>query len=224
MVGVRGGLAARSVPASGEAEGHERAERIGLIAGSGRFPVVFADAARRRGVERRGGRPPRRDRPELDVAVHAITWVQPGQLAGASSTRSGVRRVARRHGRRHREAAALPRVHARRARPRRHRADRRAAPRRRPAARPRRRARDRRHPDRPVDDLSARHRPDRRRARPPARPTAAGVGRHPLRLPGRQGDRAVRHRPERRGRAAARSWPWKASRAPTRRSAARARW
>ena len=55
-------------------------DRIGLIAGSGRFPVVFAETARRRGVvvvavAHRG-----ETAPELVHHVHAITWVQPGQL------------------------------------------------------------------------------------------------------------------------------------------------
>lgn len=55
-------------------------ERIGLIAGSGRFPVLFAETARRRGVgvvavAQRGG-----TAPELEDVVDALTWVQPGEL------------------------------------------------------------------------------------------------------------------------------------------------
>jgi len=55
-------------------------ERIGLIAGSGRFPVVFADAARRRGVEVVAVAHRGETAPELVHYVHAIAWVQPGQL------------------------------------------------------------------------------------------------------------------------------------------------
>lgn len=55
-------------------------ERIGLIAGSGRFPVLFAETARRRGVQvvavaHRGETDER-----LADVVDAITWVMPGQL------------------------------------------------------------------------------------------------------------------------------------------------
>ena len=55
-------------------------ERIGLIAGSGRFPVVFAETARRRGVEVVAVAHRGETAPELVHPVHAITWVQPGQL------------------------------------------------------------------------------------------------------------------------------------------------
>ena len=55
-------------------------ERVGLIAGSGRFPVVFADAARRRGVEVVAVAHRGETAPELVHYVHAIKWVQPGQL------------------------------------------------------------------------------------------------------------------------------------------------
>lgn len=55
-------------------------ERIGLIAGSGRFPVVFAETARRRGVEVVAVAHRGETAPELVHHVHAITWVQPGQL------------------------------------------------------------------------------------------------------------------------------------------------
>jgi len=55
-------------------------ERIGLVAGSGRFPVLFADTARRRGVgviavAHRG-----ETDPDLERAVEAITWIYPGEL------------------------------------------------------------------------------------------------------------------------------------------------
>ena len=55
-------------------------ERIGLIAGNGRFPIVFAETARRRGVEVIAVAHRGETAPELVHHVHAITWVQPGQL------------------------------------------------------------------------------------------------------------------------------------------------
>jgi UDP-2,3-diacylglucosamine hydrolase len=57
-------------------------ERIGLIAGSGRFPIVFAETARRRGVEVVAVAHRGETAPELVHYVHAITWIQPGQLQG----------------------------------------------------------------------------------------------------------------------------------------------
>lgn len=56
------------------------AQRIGLIAGSGRFPVLFAETARRRGVEVVAVAHRGETDPELAQAVDAITWVHPGQL------------------------------------------------------------------------------------------------------------------------------------------------
>jgi len=55
-------------------------ERIGLIAGRGRFPVPFAATAGRRGVEVVAVAHRGETAPELVHHVHAITWVQPGQL------------------------------------------------------------------------------------------------------------------------------------------------
>jgi len=55
-------------------------ERIGLIAGSGRFPVLFAETAKRRGVEVVAVAHRGETAPELVHHVHAISWVQPGQL------------------------------------------------------------------------------------------------------------------------------------------------
>jgi DUF1009 family protein len=55
-------------------------ERIGLIAGSGRFPVLFAETARRRGVEVVAVAHRGETAPELVHHADAITWVQPGQL------------------------------------------------------------------------------------------------------------------------------------------------
>lgn len=55
-------------------------QRIGLIAGNGRFPLLFASAARARGLEvialaHRG-----ETDPGLEGLVHALTWVRIGQV------------------------------------------------------------------------------------------------------------------------------------------------
>ena len=55
-------------------------ERIGLIAGSGRFPVLFAETARRRGVEVVAVAHRGETDPELERVVAAITWIHPGEL------------------------------------------------------------------------------------------------------------------------------------------------
>jgi UDP-2,3-diacylglucosamine hydrolase len=55
-------------------------ERIGLIAGSGRFPVLFAETARRRGVEVVAVAHRGETDPELERVVHALTWIHPGEL------------------------------------------------------------------------------------------------------------------------------------------------
>ena len=55
-------------------------DRIGLIAGSGRFPVLFAETARRRGVEVVAVAHRGETDPELEHVVTAITWVFPGEL------------------------------------------------------------------------------------------------------------------------------------------------
>ncbi|MFN8543312.1 MAG: UDP-2,3-diacylglucosamine diphosphatase LpxI [Candidatus Binatia bacterium] len=70
-------------------------ERIGLIAGSGRFPVLFAETARRRGVEVTAVAHRGETSPELANVVAAITWVYPGELEtliGALKA-AGVRRT-----------------------------------------------------------------------------------------------------------------------------------
>lgn len=56
------------------------AERIGLIAGSGRFPVLFAETARRHGVEVVAVAHRGETDPELERVVTSITWVHPGEL------------------------------------------------------------------------------------------------------------------------------------------------
>ncbi len=55
-------------------------ERIGLIAGSGRFPVLFAETARRRGVEVIAVAHRGETDPDLERVVAAITWIHPGEL------------------------------------------------------------------------------------------------------------------------------------------------
>jgi len=56
------------------------AERIGLVAGSGRFPVLFAETARRRGVEVVAVAHLGETDPALERVVGAITWIHPGEL------------------------------------------------------------------------------------------------------------------------------------------------
>lgn len=56
------------------------AEPIGLIAGSGRFPVVFAETARRHGVEVVAVAHRGETAPELEQVVAQITWIFPGEL------------------------------------------------------------------------------------------------------------------------------------------------
>jgi len=55
-------------------------ERIGIIAGSGRFPVLFAETARRRGVEVFAVAHRGETDPELERAVAGIAWIFPGEL------------------------------------------------------------------------------------------------------------------------------------------------
>ena len=55
-------------------------ERIGLIAGSGRFPVLFAETARRRGVGVVAVAHVGETDQALSGVVEAITWVHAGQL------------------------------------------------------------------------------------------------------------------------------------------------
>jgi DUF1009 family protein len=55
-------------------------ERIGLVAGNGTFPVLFAAAARRRGVEVVAVAHRGETGDGLEAVVSAVTWVDPGQL------------------------------------------------------------------------------------------------------------------------------------------------
>ena len=70
-------------------------ERIGLIAGSGRFPVLFAETAHRRGVEVVAVAHRGETDPELEQVVARITWVHPGELDAVIQAfkTAGVRRT-----------------------------------------------------------------------------------------------------------------------------------
>src|SRR5438128_2102345 len=62
------------------ATGVQAMQRVGLIAGNGRFPLIFARTARAAGVEvvavaHQGETPP-----ELSAAVDTITWIKVGEL------------------------------------------------------------------------------------------------------------------------------------------------
>jgi len=70
-------------------------ERIGLVAGSGRFPVLFAETARRRGVEVIAVAHRGETDPELERVVVGITWIFPGELEAMirALKAAGVRRA-----------------------------------------------------------------------------------------------------------------------------------
>ena len=70
-------------------------ERIGLIAGSGRFPVLFAETARRRGVEVVAVAHRGETAPELEHVVGGITWIRAGELEAMIQAlrAAGVRRT-----------------------------------------------------------------------------------------------------------------------------------
>lgn len=70
-------------------------ERIGLIAGSGRFPVLFAETARRRGVEVIAVAHRGETDAELERVVETITWIFPGELGAmiGALKAAGVRRT-----------------------------------------------------------------------------------------------------------------------------------
>ena len=55
-------------------------QRVGLIAGNGRFPLIFARTARAEGVEVVAVAHEGESLPELSDAVNAITWIKVGQL------------------------------------------------------------------------------------------------------------------------------------------------
>jgi DUF1009 family protein len=70
-------------------------QRIGLIAGSGRFPVLFAETARRRGVEVFAVAHRGETDPDLEHAVAGIDWIFPGELDAMIQAlkRAGVRQT-----------------------------------------------------------------------------------------------------------------------------------
>ena len=77
MVAFVAELAPRGLPVTAR-------ERIGLIAGSGRFPVLFAETARRRGVDVVAVGARGRDATRRSAASSsAITWVHAGPARGA---------------------------------------------------------------------------------------------------------------------------------------------
>jgi DUF1009 family protein len=55
-------------------------QRVGLIAGNGRFPLIFARTARAEGVEVVAVAHEGETLPELNDAVDAVTWVKVGEL------------------------------------------------------------------------------------------------------------------------------------------------
>jgi DUF1009 family protein len=69
--------------------------RIGLVAGNGRFPLLFAEAARKAGLEIVAAAHRGEVDPALEQAVHAFTWVQLGQVDRVLShfRRHGVERA-----------------------------------------------------------------------------------------------------------------------------------
>src|SRR2546421_708219 len=55
-------------------------QRVGLIAGNGRFPLIFARTARAEGVEVVAVAHEGETLPELNDAVDVVTWVKVGEL------------------------------------------------------------------------------------------------------------------------------------------------
>jgi DUF1009 family protein len=56
------------------------AERIGLIAGNGRFPLVFAEGARRQGVRVVAVAHRGETEPDIESLVEGVTWIDAGQI------------------------------------------------------------------------------------------------------------------------------------------------
>jgi DUF1009 family protein len=73
----------------------EGSERIGVIAGGGRFPVLFAETARRHGVEVVAVGHRAETDPELERVAAEVVWVRPGELEPIVQAfhRAGVRRA-----------------------------------------------------------------------------------------------------------------------------------
>lgn len=64
---------------------HDRDERIGLIAGNGRFPIIFADNVRRLGFTVSAIAHVGETLPELEAHVDRIHWLKVGQFSKALS-------------------------------------------------------------------------------------------------------------------------------------------
>lgn len=58
-------------------------EKIGLIAGSSKFPIIFAKAARKRGIKVYAVALKEETKPELEQVVDTICWVSIGELGKA---------------------------------------------------------------------------------------------------------------------------------------------
>jgi DUF1009 family protein len=56
-------------------------QRVGLIAGNGRFPLIFAETARRAGIHVTAVAHEGETLPELSQAVDSISWIKVGELA-----------------------------------------------------------------------------------------------------------------------------------------------
>jgi len=56
------------------------AQRIGLIAGNGRFPLVFAEGARRQGVRVVAVAHRGETEPDIESLVEGVTWIDAGQI------------------------------------------------------------------------------------------------------------------------------------------------
>jgi DUF1009 family protein len=59
---------------------HSIRHRVGLIAGNGRFPLIFARTARAAGIEVVAVAHEGETLPDLDAAVDRITWIKVGEL------------------------------------------------------------------------------------------------------------------------------------------------
>src|SRR5512140_3808517 len=70
-------------------------QRVGLIAGNGRFPLLFARSARAQGIEVIAVGHDGETLPELAELVTALTWVKVGELDGIIRTfqRAGITRA-----------------------------------------------------------------------------------------------------------------------------------
>ncbi|MEO8328120.1 MAG: DUF1009 domain-containing protein, partial [Nitrospirota bacterium] len=67
----------------------EQDERIGLIAGNGRFPIIFADNVRRLGFSVSAIAHVGETLPELESHVDRIHWLKVGQFSKALAALKG---------------------------------------------------------------------------------------------------------------------------------------